>query len=154
MEITFLSKSPKETRNLARRLIAILKVYRPKTASNGLVLSLEGELGSGKTEFIKGLAEALKIKGKVLSPTFIIMRAFKIPAKQVFDYLYHFDCYRLTSLKDLEPLGFFEIIAHPKNLVVLEWGNKVLKALPKRTLRIIFKIKGKNSNHRLITFKI
>lgn len=154
MEITFLSSSPKQTRTLAHRLIEIITHYRPTEAKKALVLSLEGELGAGKTEFIKGLAEALKIKAKILSPTFIIMRAFRILKAGPFRYFYHFDCYRLNRLDDLKILGFLEIISKPENLIVLEWGDKFLKALPKGTLRIILKASKKSPNERIIIFKI
>ncbi len=99
-----------------------------------LVICLKGELGSGKTTFVQGLAQGLEGKGKITSPTFVIMK--KIPVSAGF--LYHFDCYRLHGKKEAIELGFDEIISFPKNIVVIEWPEKIRSLLPAGVLWIKF----------------
>lgn len=114
----------------------ILKEKFKKT----LILALQGELGGGKTTFLKGLAKGLGVKGKILSPTFIIFRKFQIKNPK-FKNFYHFDCYRIKKLNEILGLGFKMIIENPKNIVAIEWANKIKKILPKETLWINFKFK-------------
>jgi len=157
MKIKVISESPKETQKIASFFMqAILRQYIPK--QNGLVISLEGPLGGGKTEFLKGIAKFLKLKEKVFSPTFLIMKSFPCPpAKQAgktrfFKTLWHLDCYRIEKLKEIKELDFSEIIKNPQNLIFIEWGNKIKKILPKDHLKIKFKITEKNT--RILIFDI
>jgi len=100
-----------------------------------IVIGLEGDLGSGKTTFVQGIAKGLGIKGKITSPTFVIMRKY--------DFLYHIDCYRI-QLEDLLELDFKEIINQPGNIIVIEWAERVKKILPKDTIWMKFEYLGKD----------
>lgn len=102
-----------------------------------IILGLIGELGSGKTTFLKGFAKGLGIKEKILSPTFIIMKRFSI-SHSFFRNFYHFDCYRIEKPKELLILGFEKIISDPKNIICLEWAEKIKKILPQNNLIIKF----------------
>jgi tRNA threonylcarbamoyladenosine biosynthesis protein TsaE len=104
------------------------------------VLALEGDLGGGKTTFLQGFAKALGIRDKILSPTFVIMKKFKIPARKklFFKNFYHFDCYRTQNEKDILALGFLEIISDPSNIVAVEWSEKIKKILPSSAIKIKF----------------
>lgn len=115
--------------NLAKK---ILKSGIKKTA---VVLALQGELGSGKTTFLQGFAKGLKVKNKITSPTFVIYKKFLIYGSRNF---YHFDFYRLQRPKEILDLGFKEIILNPKNIVAIEWPEKIKKILPKSALVIKF----------------
>ena len=156
MEISIISESPKETRILAAFLTqAILNYhYYCLNKKNALIISLEGDLGAGKTEFMKGIAESLKLKNDVLSPTFLIMKNIDLPEKyhNNFSCLWHLDCYRLKNLKELKSLGFEDIIKDKKNLIFIEWGQKIKKLLPAKSWVIKFKTLDKN--RRLLTFQI
>jgi len=153
----YLTFSAAETENLAKNLAedilggkGILKESEKKRAT---LLALEGDLGGGKTTFLKGFARGLGIKDKVLSPTFIILRKFKISPKlssSKFQRFYHFDCYRLEKPKELLTLGFNEIISDPKNIVSIEWADKIKKILPREILWIKFKIKSVNQREIII----
>ncbi|MDO8524793.1 MAG: tRNA (adenosine(37)-N6)-threonylcarbamoyltransferase complex ATPase subunit type 1 TsaE [bacterium] len=132
--------SAKETQKLAGVILAGLIKKSPK--DRALVLALSGNLGSGKTTFTQGLAKFLKIKGRVNSPTFVVMKRFK--------NLYHIDAYRLNKPEEILELGFKEIIANPKNIVVIEWPEKIKKFLPKQTHFLKFKFI--NETHRQIKF--
>lgn len=139
MEIT--TKKVEETKQAAAELV---KKIGKLPHQGALVLALEGELGAGKTAFTQGLAKALGIEEKILSPTFVIMKNFNIPSNEQFNNLYHLDCYRLSGEIDLGEIGFKEILKGQKNLMVIEWAERVRSILPADTLWIRFKHKGED----------
>lgn len=108
-------------------------------SKKALIIGLEGELGSGKTTFIQGLAKGLGIKEHITSPTFVIMKKYNFSKGK----LYHIDCYRI-DLKDLIELDFKEIINNPKNIVVIEWAEKVKDILPNNIIWMKFEYIDKN----------
>lgn len=140
-----ISKSYSETKKIAGELAKKLIKKRFKKA---IVMALEGELGAGKTTFIKGFSKALGVKEKVLSPTFVLIHRHKIK-KSGFKNLYHIDAYRLKSEKDLLKLGTKEIFANPQNIVMIEWADRVKKAIPENT--ILIRIKHLKKNERKIS---
>jgi tRNA threonylcarbamoyladenosine biosynthesis protein TsaE len=121
------------------------------------VLVLEGELGGGKTTFLQGLAKGLGIKEKILSPTFVILKKFKIPNPDPKtrhprpEFFYHIDCYRIKKEKEILDLGFKKIVSDSKNIVAIEWADNIREILPKDVILIIFKFKDKNK--RAITIR-
>ncbi len=129
-----ITTSTKETQQVAADLVKRLGGYKHRGA---LALGLQGELGSGKTTFIQGLGRALKLKDKILSPTFVIQKRFTLKGQR-WANLYHIDAYRLSGAKDLKTLGWLEILKDKKNLVVVEWAERVKAALPKDTLWLKF----------------
>jgi len=130
--IKYITKSPTETRKLAEVLIKKFLKYNTEKA---IIIALEGELGAGKTTFVKGLAKALKIKAKVKSPTFTLIKSHKLQATS-YKFLYHLDCYRIKDHRDLTILGIKEILNDPKNIVIIEWSDRVKKILPKNHIKI------------------
>ena len=148
----FITKNFGETQQLAQRLIdKVIKMPH----DGALVLALKGDLGVGKTTFIQGLGVALDIKEKILSPTFVIMKHFNILSSGFFSDFYHLDCYRIESSDDLEILNFKEIISEPKNLVVIEWAERIKKALPLDTVWLEFEHGGEDKRIiRILNFKI
>lgn len=117
--------------NFAREILA------KKPGSQAVVLALSGDLGAGKTTFLQGFARGLGIEEVVNSPTFIIMKKFEIRNSK-FEMFYHFDLYRLESQKDVEFLDLKEIIADPKNIVAIEWPEKITSLLPENAIKITF----------------
>ena len=102
--------------------------------SPGDVVCLTGELGTGKTCFVKGIAEGLGIKGRtVTSPTFIIINEYKgkIP-------LYHIDLYRIGAIDDLRDLGIEEIV-YGKGVTAIEWADRIKDTLPDERIDITLK---------------
>ena len=123
-----ISASVKETEKIAFKLAKYLQA--------GDVVALIGNLGSGKTIFVKGLALGLGCRKKdVLSPTFVLMRQYKGRC-----LLHHFDLYRLKNIHQLEQIGYEEYF-YGDGITVIEWADRIEKALPKEYLRIEFKIK-------------
>ena len=110
-----------ETYALAAELLAeIRKLSRGK----GVVVALKGDLGSGKTSFVQGVARALGITEHVTSPTFVLEKLYDINGDPNFSRLVHIDAYRLESEEDLRALRFSEL-SEDKNLVFVEWPEKV-----------------------------
>ena len=142
MQKKYITKNFKETQKFGREFAKNI-LSLPKRHS-ALVLGLSGNLGGGKTTFLQGLAKGLGIKEKILSPTFVIMKKFK--------NFYHIDCYRLKNSKDILDLGWEQIIHDPKNIVAIEWPEKVKTLLPKDT--ILIKFKFINQDTREINFKM
>jgi len=112
-------------RNLARRL-------RP-----GDIVCLSGELGSGKTTFVKGVARGLGIAGeKVNSPTFVLLNIYdgRCP-------LYHFDFYRLESSAEIQAVGCEEFL-YGDGISLIEWADKMGTQLPAERLDVFFQHQG------------
>lgn len=121
------SNSPRETQQIAQNLGKTLKV--------GDIIALYGELGAGKTVFVKGIARSLNIKNKITSPTFVFMRSYPIKLKQKPLMFYHLDLYRGQSEDDFESLGLEEIISWD-NIVVVEWADKIKSRLPNKRIDV------------------
>lgn len=176
------SKNIKETEKIATNFIQkILKEPKKKCAR---IVGLFGDLGAGKTEFLKGIAKTLKIKDTITSPTFVIEKFYKIenyqhpvllrggsaikqsvsttrghtsdcfassamtecddviarmnnkvaqliPSEEFFDYLIHIDAYRIENSDEILNLGWKEIAKNPKNLIFIEWPERLLDILPR-----------------------
>ena len=120
----FISKSETETIDFGKRLGRILR--------GGDIIALCGELGSGKTIFVKGIAEGLGIKSNqyVNSPSFVILKEYKgrLP-------LYHFDIYRLDDISKFLTVDYTEYF-YGKGISAIEWADKIIELLPKEFLRI------------------
>lgn len=132
------TKNAGETRKLGE--IFAKEFLRAKFKS-ALVVGLEGELGAGKTVFAKGFAKGLRIKEEMKSPTFILMRVFKIKKRNFF----HLDAYRINSPKEFIALGFTRLLSNPSNIILIEWSDKIRKLLPKKYFRFVFKSGDKTS---------
>jgi tRNA threonylcarbamoyladenosine biosynthesis protein TsaE len=123
-----------------------------QTLKGGEVLALYGDLGSGKTTFMQGLAKGLGVSRNINSPTFIIMRTYEISSKDSeLKNLYHVDLYRIESEKDVEGLGLRELLNDPQNIVAIEWPDKVKNILPENCISIYFKYVDEDK--REINFK-
>lgn len=120
--LTVVSESPEETQALARRLAARL--------GPGDVVACYGELGSGKTCFIQGLAEGLGVEGPVTSPTFILIGEYqgRLP-------VYHIDLYRLDSFEEILALGVEECL-YGRGVTLIEWAEKLEPLLPPHAIRV------------------
>lgn len=102
-----------------------------------LVIGLKGELGSGKTTFVKGFANFLDVE-EITSPTFVILKKYNID-KEGFSTFYHMDGYRLEAESDLSELNFNQIIQDDEAIILVEWPEKVAP-FPEEALTIEFEI--------------
>ena len=135
MEI--LTLSPNQTKKTGEALAK--ELIGESLRKKAFVLALEGELGGGKTTFLQGFAMGLGIKDKILSPTFVLMKRFVMKKnKNGFKDFYHLDCYRIENPKDILSLDFKKIISNPRNVMAIEWADRIKKILPKDTLILKF----------------
>ena len=106
----------------------------------GQIILFYGNLGSGKTTFIQGLAKGLGIKRRIISPTFIIVRHYSLSKGN----FYHIDLYRTEDNLDILGLGIDEILSDKDNIVSIEWAEKLKDFLPKERTEIHFKYIDEN----------
>jgi len=138
----FITENPAQNQAVIRQLF---KKRQDKKRSGALILALEGELGSGKTTFTQMLARELGVKEKVLSPTFVIMKKYGVPENRLgLKNFYHLDCYRLDDSKEILALGFEEITKDKKNLVAIEWAEKIKEVLPADAIWLKFEHLGED----------
>jgi tRNA threonylcarbamoyladenosine biosynthesis protein TsaE len=135
--------------NLSNIVENILRKVHNFKSENATVVTLQGDLGAGKTTLTQEIARQLGIKEKVISPTFVIMKKYSIDDTS-FKYLIHIDAYRLTKSEELMKLGWEEILEDRDNLVILEWPENVPDCIPKNTYNI--KLSHSNESTRSIEF--
>jgi len=150
------TSSSAETKALAAQLVEELlgAPSRPRrTSGEAKIITLYGDLGAGKTTFVQGFLRALQIRGRITSPTFVLMKRFAIPAATKrrhagrFKNAYHIDAYRLRTAADAASLGLRAIFADSAAIVLVEWPERLAEILPRRTLPIRFK-HGKTEGER------
>lgn len=153
MKNIIITKDPGQTRKFGEKTAKkiIQKLPNKITKNGAVILGLSGELGSGKTTFMQGFAKGLGIKEKILSPTFVILKHFKIKNINFFDF-YHIDCYRVNKPEDILQIDFESIVKNPKNIVAIEWPEKVKKYLPKEIIEVKFKAADFESREINTTF--
>jgi tRNA threonylcarbamoyladenosine biosynthesis protein TsaE len=148
MKKQYISVSISETRKIAKELAR--HFLKQKKNTKAIILGLEGDLGGGKTTFLQGFAKGLGIRSKILSPTFVILKKFKIRHGR-FKFFYHIDCYRVKQAKEIIDLGFEDIASDPRNIIAVEWADRIRKILPKN--KMILKFKFIDKNKRKITIE-
>ncbi len=127
---------PGETHALAAKLGGELKP--------GAVLALHGELGSGKTCFVQGLARALGFERPVSSPTFTLVNEYETPACT----LHHVDLYRISGSREALSLGLDEYL-HGDGITAIEWAERAEELLPPHTIHIEFQT-GHTQDERIL----
>jgi len=120
------------------------KINRDKATAKAVILSLYGDLGSGKTTFTKSFISAFGVKQTVTSPTFVIEKIYKLPNNKInqnknFKYIIHIDAYRLNNGEEMKDLGWEQIYNDPQNIILVEWPKKIFEILPKNAKKIKFK---------------
>ena len=103
--------------------------------SGATIVTFSGDLGAGKTTFVKGIAHALGIEEHITSPTFVILKIYDLHG-QKFERLIHMDAYRLKGRQHLKVLGWDELVKDPGNLILVEWPEKIGEAIPEGAKRI------------------
>jgi tRNA threonylcarbamoyladenosine biosynthesis protein TsaE len=126
----FRSKSAEETIEFAKKLAEELKL--------GCVLGLKGNLGTGKTQFVKGICEYFDVKEVVNSPTFILVNEYLGTDGEAKKFrIYHFDLYRLNSAAELGVIGFDEYI-NKDSIVLIEWPELAEEYLKRKIETVRF----------------
>jgi tRNA threonylcarbamoyladenosine biosynthesis protein TsaE len=138
-KVVVISNSEEETKICAQRLAAQLKA--------GDIVFLKGDLGAGKTTFVKGLAQAFKVSSKkVNSPTFVLMNHYKgkLP-------IYHFDLYRLGNPKEVETLDFDDYF-YGEGISLIEWPERLGEYNLKQYYLVEFQHKGESQRQICISY--
>lgn len=102
-------------------------------SSSPIVIELVGDVGAGKTTFVRGLAEGLDVKKPITSPSFTISKSYALPNSH--GRLIHYDFYRLSS-PGLMSADLQEALENPNNIIIIEWGKSILTLLPKNHITI------------------
>ena len=129
MKQEYVTHSPEETEKIAEELATRF--------TTGGVIALEGNLGVGKTVFVKGLARGLGITSVIQSPTFVIMKVYPV-AHRGLKNLVHVDCYRLDSADQIRATGLEDYLRDRQSLVVIEWADKIRELVPSTAQWISF----------------
>ena len=124
----YITENAEQTMNLGEAFAKKLK--------NGDVVLLKGEMGAGKTVFVKGIAKALGITERITSPTYAYMNDYD-------GKLYHYDCYRLSSGEDAESLGLTDYF-YADGIRVIEWSENIADVLPKNAISVTIEKTGEN----------
>lgn len=137
----YIVKNIQETYCVAKNLVKELK--------GGDILALDGDLGSGKTTFTKGLAKALGLEKEITSPTFVISKTYPIDHPSIKE-LIHIDAYRFETLNDAESIGLPEILERKDVLIVIEWSQKIWSLVSRRARSIEFEYLTENERKIII----
>ena len=121
MKYTFYSDSEKDTEQLGYRLAKMLKT--------GAFVAMYGDLGVGKTAFVRGMARYLAPAATVTSPSYSLCNTYRGEG-----VLHHLDLYRITSEDDLESIGFYDLLG--EGIAVVEWCELIPAAVPEDALRV------------------
>ena len=129
-QITIISHSVSETQNLGKNLGSLI--------NQPLVIALIGDLGSGKTAFVQGLAAGLEVPAQyyITSPTFTLINEYPGRCDLV-----HVDLYRLEKIDDLEDIGLDEML-HGRSVIAIEWADKLMNSLVEDRLTVRMEIAG------------
>lgn len=136
------SFSEKETREAGRKFAAELKP--------GSIIGLKGNLGAGKTQFVKGICDYFRVQDVVNSPTFMLVNEYKGVNKEEEIKIYHFDLYRLKSTAELEVIGFNEYL-DSSSIVLIEWPDIAEEYLNYEIDKILMDF-GSKTEERVINF--
>lgn len=141
----YISHSSKQTKKLGAILGQSLR--------SNILICLSGDLGGGKTTFSQGLAAGLGVKENITSPTFVLLKKYKIPAKSKvrIKNFYHIDCYRLNKPEEILAIGWEEILTDDTGIVLVEWAERIGKYLPKKRVNIEFEFIDKNKREIIIS---
>jgi tRNA threonylcarbamoyladenosine biosynthesis protein TsaE len=133
LEVEMLTRSSAKTHALGRKIGEAL--------STGMIITLTGDLGSGKTAFVQGLARGLGVPPDyyVTSPTYTIINEYpgRFP-------LFHIDLYRLTDARAVADIGFYDVL-HPENVIAIEWPQIIASELPSDLIALHFVIRNRTT---------
>jgi len=162
MQKTYFTNSSSQTKKLGKKLAE--KIVSPtgfkqeqNQQGSPCILCLQGDLGAGKTCFLQGFAKGLDIKQKITSPSFVILKKFKIDnqlSKIHYQYFYHIDCYRIQKPEEIMDLGFKRMLSDNANIIAIEWPERITKILPKQIIKIKFEFINKNTRKIIILYPI
>lgn len=123
-----------------------------KGLAAGDIIAIYGDLGSGKTEFVKGICEYFKVEEIVTSPTFTIVNKYNGTTSDVQVIIYHIDLYRIEKESELLEIGFDEYLNDKTAITLIEWAEKT-SLTPENAIKVKIFLDEEDDNKRLITIK-
>lgn len=138
----FKTKSAQETFELGKLFAKRLK--------NGDIVAIYGDLGAGKTEFVKGICNFFNVEDIVTSPTFTIMNHYSSDKSDKPVSIYHIDLYRLKTEKEIEEIGFDECLISKDCIKIIEWADKANGMLPEQRFNVYIRQDENSDTHRYI----
>jgi tRNA threonylcarbamoyladenosine biosynthesis protein TsaE len=118
---------------IAEKLIEKIMLHNTDTAT---VVALNGELGAGKTNLTQEVSRLLGVKEKIISPTFVIMKNYKINKNNKFKNLIHIDAYRIDNPDEFSHFKWQDFFLNKENLILIEWPEKVAKIIPQNSIKV------------------
>lgn len=149
----YITNSESQTRNVAHQIIKDIISHQKK---GPLFIGLVGDLGAGKTTFMKGVADFFDVQETILSPTFVIQKIYPISKENQekenhsFQKLVHMDLYRLPDEKSLEAIRWDDYKNEEGNVLFVEWPNQIWQSVPADMLEI--KIEHLGNDERKIIY--
>lgn len=140
----FTTLGEEETINLGKEIAQSL--------TPGDIIAIYGDLGSGKTEFVKGICEHFKVDEIVTSPTFTIVNKYNGMIDDSPIVLYHIDLYRIDKESELIEIGFEEYLNDSSAITLIEWAEKT-SLIPQNAIQVNIFLDNDDDNKRLITIK-
>lgn len=128
--VTKLIKTPCSMERLGYKIASLM--------SPGMLITLQGPLGSGKSVFVRGVARFFGISDHILSPTFTLLQEYQTQNRDTnVDCIYHFDLYRLGSLEEFDLIGGSEIVYDSSSISLIEWPGIISEyIIPQSTIRV------------------
>lgn len=125
--------------DLAEYAKTILSQVSSSQSEVATVITLQGDLGAGKTTFMKAFAAVLGVEDVVTSPTFVVMRIYDT-SHQTYKKLVHIDAYRFTDPAEAIPLRLGELMADSENIICIEWPERLGDSLPANVHQLEFQV--------------
>ncbi|NTV31646.1 tRNA (adenosine(37)-N6)-threonylcarbamoyltransferase complex ATPase subunit type 1 TsaE [candidate division WWE3 bacterium] len=137
--------SKEETQLIAKQLI--------ETGLRHNVIALQGDLGSGKTTFTQGFAQALGVRQPITSPTFMLLKVYSLIDHPQYKKFIHCDLYRVKDWDEIAELALDELWQNPSNMILIEWPERISDHLPAHYTHIHFSHQGEDNRVIKITDK-
>ena len=142
---TIITKSEEETEELGFNFAKRLKP--------GDVISLVGDLGTGKTSFIKGVCNYFEVEEIITSPTFTIVNQYNGQLDGAELPIYHIDLYRIKEAKELDEIGFCDCVFATDSIKLIEWADKSFDMIPDYAHSIQILANDDNEEERIVKIK-
>lgn len=139
----YISKSVEETKNIGFNFAKML--------NKGDVVAFYGNLGVGKTEFIRGICNLFNINDYVSSPTYTIINEYIGRIGEEEQLIYHLDLYRIKDKEELINIGYYDYVFQDSAVTLIEWAENSYDELPKNHIKVKIDISNINLNGREIT---
>lgn len=135
-----ITKNLQETHDAAADFVVSLNALAKngQLGEGATVIGLSGDLGSGKTSFVQGIAKHFGIKDKIISPTFVIQKRYPLKDYKNFKNLVHIDAYRLEKPEEILKIGWHDLTKEKGNVIFVEWPEKIEPLLPAGHKKIVF----------------